>query len=289
MDAETNVVLKTENGWAILPSSLKRSDHTPRFNLTFPTYLSTDVGAQYLAANESGNGYEVPTRNLIERTLKRGDLFVDVGAHWGLFTLQAATHPAGEIEVISFEPELVNALILSENVAKNKLLEVVTVIGAACGDRYDLAPLTTNSTMGHSIRGVGLPSNAIKGPTKWVPVVTLDEALAHLQKRVERRVVLKIDAEGFEPQIIAGARSLLRSGRVALIIWEWGAAFAEGRAHGALLDMVGFLSECGFQHFQPPGHEADGLLSKLDLDTAYLGNVFSFAPQAGGGATVMPA
>ncbi len=74
MNAEMSIALKTENGWAILPSSLKRSDHTPRFNLTFPAYLGTDVGAQYLEANESGNGYEVPTRNLIERTLQRGDL-----------------------------------------------------------------------------------------------------------------------------------------------------------------------------------------------------------------------
>jgi FkbM family methyltransferase len=289
MNAETSIGLKTENGWAILPSSLKRSDHTPRFNLTFPTYLSADVGAQYLAVNESGNGYEVPTRNLIERTLRRGDLFVDVGAHWGFFTLQAATHPAGEIEVISFEPELVNTLILTENVAKNKLSDVVTVIGAACGNQYDLAPLTTNSTMGHSIGGVGLPSNAIRGPTKWVPVVTLDAALAHLQKCVERRVVLKIDAEGFEPQIIAGAKSLLRSGRVALIIWEWGAAFADGQERGALLDMIAFLSECGFRHFQPPGQEADGRLSKLDLEAAYLGNVFSFASQVDGADVAMPA
>lgn len=289
MNSETSIDLKTENGWAILPSSLKRPDDTPRFNLTFPTYLSGDIGAQYLAVNESGNGYEVPTRNLIERTLRRGDLFVDVGAHWGLFTLQAATHSAGEIEVVSFEPELVNALILTENVAKNKLSDVVTVVGAACGNQYDLAPLTTNSTMGHSIRGIGLPSNAIIGPTKWVPVVTLDEALAHLQKRAERRIVLKIDAEGFEPQIIAGARSLLRSGRVALIIWEWGAAFMEERERGALLEMIAFLSECGFQHFQPPGQEADGLLSRLDPEAAYLGNVFSFAPHVGDADVVTPA
>jgi FkbM family methyltransferase len=282
MNSEPNLSLKTANGWAILPSSLKRPDQSPRFNLSFPSYLGTDVGAQNLAVNESGKGYEPPTRNLIERTLRRGDLFVDVGAHWGLFTLQAATHPAGGIEVISFEPELVNALILSENVAKNNLTDVVTVICAACGSQNDLAPLTTNSTMGHSIRGVGLPSNAIRGPTKWVPVVTLDTALAHLQKDAERRVVLKIDAEGFEPQIIAGAKSVLSGGRVALIIWEWGTAFVERRERGAVLEMIAFLSACGFRHFQPPGHETDGPLNELDVDTAYLGNVFSFASPPGG-------
>lgn len=282
MNPDRNINLKTADGWAILPSSLKRPDGTPRFNLNFPSKFAADAGAQYLVINESGNGYEPPTRNLIEHILRRGDLFVDVGAHWGFFTLQAATHPAGDIEVISFEPELVNALILSENVTKNKLTGVVTVVCAACGNEYDLAPLTmhsSHSTMGHSIRGVALPPDAIGEPSKWVPVVTLDGALAHLQKHTERRLILKIDAEGFEPEIIAGAKSLLSGGRVALIIWELGTAFVREPQRSAVLQMIAFLSECGFRHFQPPGQETDGPLSKLDVETAYLGNVFSFGPQ----------
>jgi hypothetical protein len=162
-----DINLKTENGWAILPSSLKQGDETPRFNLTFPMHYATDVGALHLIVNESHAGYEVPTRNLIERELRRGDLFIDVGAHWGFFTLQAATHPAGDIQVISFEPELTNAVVLNQNVATNKLGDAVTVICAACGDQSDLAPLMMNSTMGHSIRGIALAPEAT-GPSRWV-------------------------------------------------------------------------------------------------------------------------
>ena len=162
--------------------------------------------------------------------MRRGDLFSTSARIGDLFTLQAVTHPAGEIEVISFEPELVNAVVLSEDVAKNRLTEIVTAICAACGNQYS------------------------------------------------------IDAEGFEPQVIAGAKSLLRSGRVALIVWEWGSAFVEGHERTALADMVAFLSECGFQHFQPPAHETDGVFNKLNLENAHLGNVFSFAPQLIGAA-----
>lgn len=278
MNSHATINLKTENSWAILPSSLKHPDTTPRFNLTFPSHFATDNGAQHLIIHETGNGYEGPTRNFIERILRRGDLFVDVGAHWGFFTLQAATHPSGDIAVISFEPELMNALILSENVTKNKLIDVVTVVCAACGNEYDLAPLMTGSTMGHSIRRVA-PSSHPMGPSKWVPVVTLDEALARFPKYAERRLVLKIDAEGFEPEIIAGAKSLLRSNRIALIIWECGRAFVDGRGRSAMLQMVAFLSECGFRHFRPPGYETDGPLSKFEAEPGFLGNVFSFAPQ----------
>jgi hypothetical protein len=100
MDPAINTTLQTANGWLTLPSSLKRADGTPRFNLNFALYFVSDPGATHLIAHETNGGYEPPTRNLIERALRRGDLFVDVGAHWGFYAFQAATHPAGEIEVV---------------------------------------------------------------------------------------------------------------------------------------------------------------------------------------------
>ena len=177
MNPDQTISLQTVNGWAILPSSLKRSDRSPRFHLHFLASLAGDVGAQHLIINEANAGYEPPTRDLLERVLRPGDLFVDVGAHWGLFSLQAATHPAGGIEVVAFEPDLINATMLTENVGRNKLSNLVTVIGAACGNKNELAPLVLNTTMGHSIRGIGL-APAARALSKWVPVVTLDGALA---------------------------------------------------------------------------------------------------------------
>lgn len=277
-----NINLKTANGWAILPSSLKHPDATPRFNLSFPSGFTTDQGAIHLIVNESDNGYEPPTRNLIERVLRRGDLFVDVGAHWGFFTMQAATHPAGDIEVVSFEPDLMNAVILTENVVKNKLSGVVTVVCAACGSEQDLAELMTNSSMGHSIRGAGLPVQT-GAKSKWVPIVTLDGALARLQKDAARRVIVKIDAEGLETEIIAGAKSLLGGGHVALIVWECGRAYAEGRGRRAMIDMVAALSAHGFRHFQvpPDGAQigADAKPIEFDAATGQLGNIFSVGPR----------
>jgi FkbM family methyltransferase len=278
MHGDIGITLKTENGWAILPSSLKRSDGTPRFNLSFPAFFAEDVGAKYLVFHEIGAGYELPTRNFIERTLRRGDLFVDVGAHWGFFTLQAATHADGGIDVVSFEPELLNATILTENVVRNNVTKAVTVVGAACGNEYELAPLATNSTMGHSIRGVNLPEDS-RGPPKWVVVVPLDKALASLPGAAGRRIVIKIDAEGFEPNIIAGASSLLRSGRVAAVIWECGLAAGREPGRRAVIEMVAALSDCGFRHLRPQGHEVDGPLIDFDAKEAgYIGNVFSLGP-----------
>ena len=277
MNPEKTIELQAADGWAAIPSSLKRLDGKPRFSVNFPIALAADVGAQHLILNETGAGYEPPTRDLIERTLQRGDVFVDVGAHWGFFSLQAASHPCGDIAVVAFEPDVANAATLTENVGRNGLAEAVTVVCAACGDKNELAPLIANSTMGHSIRGVGLGLRA-RGPARWVPVVTLDGALPSLPPLAERRIVLKIDAEGFEPNVILGARSLLAGGRIALVVWECGYAFREAPTRAAMLHMVALLEACGFRQFRPADGACDGPLVSFDPQAPYVGNVFSFAP-----------
>lgn len=228
--------------------------------------------------NEANAGYEPPTRDLLERVLRPGDLFVDVGAHWGFFSLQAATHPAGGIDVVAFEPDLTNAVTLTENVARDGLANAVTVVGAACGNKNELAPLVLNTTMGHSIRGIGLAPTA-QGLSKWVPVVTLDGALTHMGKQAPRRLILKIDAEGFEPNVIVGAQALLAGGRIALIIWECGPAFAHGLGRTAMMQMTALLSDCGFRHFLPPAGAHAGAPLAFDAQADYIGNVFSVGSQ----------
>jgi FkbM family methyltransferase len=278
MQPAKSIHLQTADGWAMLPSSLKRPDRSPRFHLHFAANFAADVGAQHLIVNEAGAGYEPPTRDLIERVLRRGDLFVDVGAHWGVFSLQAATHPAGDIEVVAFEPDLMNATMLNETIRRNRVSNVVSIVCAACGNKNELAPLVANSTMGHSIRGVGLAPE-VRAVSKWVPVVTLDGALADMGKPAQRRLIVKIDAEGFEPNVILGAQSLLASGRVALVVWECGRAFADGLGRRAMQLTATLLGQCGFRHFRPPpgGHAGPPVV--FDAEASYRGNVFSVGPQ----------
>lgn len=253
-----------------MASSLGSEHGTPRFHIAFPRRFAGDAGARHLAVSElARGGYERPTRDLFERTFRPGDVFVDVGAHWGLFSLQAATHAAG-IDVVAFEADPANAAILFRNVAENRMSERIAVVSAACGDASGVAPLVTNSTMMHSIGGVGLKPPFARGPSKWVAVVTLDEALARFPQASGRRIIVKIDAEGFEPQVVAGAAATLRSGRVAMIVWECGHAFADGAERDALRGMVGSLSARGFRH-----RRADG--EGFDPDGGYRGNVVSVA------------
>jgi FkbM family methyltransferase len=269
------IVLEVANGWVVLQASLKSPAGVPRFRLEFPKYLRDDLGAEQLVVMDFQGGYEARSRDLLEKVLQNGDLFVDVGAHWGYFTLQAATHPAGAVRVIAFEPDPANAAILFHNIIANDLAGVADLVCAACGESMDMAPLVSNSSMGHSIGGVGIQPPFVQGPPKWVPIVPLDTALAKFPQHAGRRVILKVDAEGFETRVIAGARELISSGRVALIVWECGHAFVEGPGRGEMIAMVESLSAQGFRHFRVPGEYMDGPYLPFTLDELYNGNVFS--------------
>ena len=66
--------------------------------------------------------------------------------------------------MVAFEPDLTNALTLTENVARNGFTNAVTVVCAPCGNN-ELAPLVLNTTMGQSIRGIEL-APAARGLSK---------------------------------------------------------------------------------------------------------------------------
>ena len=109
-------------------------------------------------------------------------------------------------------------------------------------------------------------------------MVTLDSALANMGRQAQRRLILKIDAEGFEPNVIVGASGVLAAGRVALIVWERGQAFSEGLGRDGDDADGGAALECGFRHFLPRDRPARHPPAAFDRESGYLGNI-SVGPQ----------
>jgi FkbM family methyltransferase len=277
--SEYLVQLKGVNGWAILPSALKSPDGTPRFEIKFPANRADDPRARTLVQNEIAGGYERTTRNFLERILCPGDLFIDVGAQFGFYTLLAATHPAGDIRVIAFEPDPENAFITHTNLLHNNVTRQAMLVCMACGDALDLAPLVTDGNMINSVRGTYLQGGNASS-SKFVVVGTLDSALACFPHAAGGRVILKIDAEGYDAKVVAGAEGLLDSGRVALIVWEHIRFSLQGNIRPPMLEMIESLKGRGYRHVRPTHFHNDGPLVPFDpeVDKEYDGNVFACAP-----------
>lgn len=133
-------------------------------------------------------------------------LIIDAGANFGHFAL-VASHIAGPgAQIFAFEPDPSTFKLLNENVAllpdKN-----VTPVAAGLADKAGELELCTDAGNpgGHSFASVNVRA---AGASTRVPVFTLDDFLA--RRAPGRRLdLMKIDVQGFEAKLIAGARATI--------------------------------------------------------------------------------
>lgn len=146
---------------------------------------------------------EVFTENLYTRLfqIEVGDTVVDIGAHVGAFSLLAAKAVGERGVVVAIEPLPKNVSLLNLNLSKNRIGNVITV-NKALGEKKQKAKLYLPQ------KGTGGCSLLYTSPASIeVDVDTLDNIL--LELGLTKVDFLKIDAEGYEPEILKGAKCIL--------------------------------------------------------------------------------
>jgi FkbM family methyltransferase len=206
--------LRRSSGRAVIPSG-----NGEVLIRTAVGYVICDANDfEVLASLVDGGEMERGTRLLIERVVRPGDTVVDVGAHIGMHTLAAARALQGRGSVHAFEPYGPSAARLRRALAVNGLAAQVEVHEAAVADAAGHKPLHLGQVSGHhSLYPLGAEASGAAAETV-VTVVTLDEAL----RDVPSPSLIKIDVEGAERAVIAGARSLLARSPNAVLIVEFG-------------------------------------------------------------------
>lgn len=170
------------------------------------------------------------------RQLQPGQWLFDVGANVGHFSLLLGDR-VGSGNVMAFEPTPVTYRRLVENFELNGWPTTGlrhAAVGRECGhvEMPDLAqPVTTNSP--HAA--------AAAGRTARVELVSLDSLAGPFRTREVG--VLKVDVEGFEPEVFGGAGRFLREVRPRLVMFE----SLGGRPEAAV---EGPLREAGYILFQ---------------------------------------
>jgi FkbM family methyltransferase len=209
--------------------------------------LRLDRFVFYIDAAEFGNGwvfdsYEPATTFVFERMVTAGNVVADVGAHWGYFTLLAATLCGEAGRVIAFEPFPRNVSILTKNVHANRLTNVDIVPGAV-SDREGMADLIlSRDTSGNSL--ISVPSGAKLSPGQCdhlaVRTLALDDFFASARCTPK---LIKIDIEGGELAALVGMSELIKGTRDLALIVELNPFYFPGARGEALLRR---LSEEGF-------------------------------------------
>jgi len=192
------IKVKTETFW------------NDRMELIFPEVVSECIFR---------TGYYEPglTTMLIER-LRPGDVFLDVGAHFGYFSLLASALVGPTGQVHAFEPTPSTYDVLGANVRRNRN---VTTVNEAVFDKPTTLQLNdygVQFSAYNSLFGLRLSEgerHKVKGIARSVVANTID---AYLAARELKASFIKIDAEEAELEVLRGAEQTLARGEVAISV-----------------------------------------------------------------------
>lgn len=171
----------------------------------------------YSAVHRNRRRHRIENAVLIDlvQELRDDDVFYDIGANTGLYTLFAAKNcPQGT--VIAFEPYPPNNDLLRRDISRNGLENVlVCELALSDSDGTVLFNQPANEDVGYGSSSIARQASE---HTVQVPTARGDELVA--DGDVPSPTVIKIDVEGSEPLVINGLRETLRRDDCRLVYCE---------------------------------------------------------------------
>lgn len=154
------------------------------------------------------NGYESITTKLILESLVEGDTFIDIGSNNGYFTVLASKKVGKEGTVYAFEPSSTTYKRLMRNLELNNCDNVKAYNLAVSNGRgktsfYEFPDRDGENSL--------VPLSGTKEIT--VNVVTLDEMCENVRPKI-----VKIDVEGYEREVLDGARHVIFDNNASIIL-----------------------------------------------------------------------
>ncbi|MDA1190429.1 MAG: FkbM family methyltransferase [Candidatus Poribacteria bacterium] len=197
--------------------------------------------------------YEPSTSRLLLRLLREGDTFVDIGAHFGYYTLIASRVVGNRGRVLAVEGDGDNIAHLRRHIELNGAENVEVVHRILDADKRTREFWTNpDNDGGHALWDIGECSVNVRSrrnpQPKSVETETLDATLdAH---RIDHIQLLKIDTEGAEHAILQGATVALARGDIRFVIVEIN-EFALERMGSSQMALRAFAAERGYATYFP--------------------------------------
>jgi FkbM family methyltransferase len=214
--------------------------------------------------------------------LQPGDIFVDLGAHIGLYTVLAARRVGPSGRVYAFEPSNGAFQRLVENLVLNGLQNVVAR-RQAFSDQEDLLELTVPGDGHDAWSSFGRPTAGADWRKEIVKTISLDDFVR--RNNLKGRIALvKMDVEGWETRILKGGRWVLSqpNGPALIVELNEAASCAAGSSTG---EICRSLTESGYRLFRyqaetrtltpfpGPGGKREGNVIAFKDETAWAGRV----------------
>jgi FkbM family methyltransferase len=163
-----------------------------------------DLGDHFVSRGCLVDNYEPAETHFVKAVLRPGDVFVDVGANIGWFTLVASVAVGESGRVHAFEPRAETVAHLIETVVLNELDDQVTTYPYGLADRETSGRLVwvsgTDNPGGSAVWSGEIPANMEEQPIALRPLDAL---------KFDRVDALKVDVEGAELRVLRGGRKTL--------------------------------------------------------------------------------
>lgn len=140
--------------------------------------------------------------------LRTDDLFVDIGANVGAYTILASSEIKASTIAIEPIPSTFNYLM--DNIYINQIHDKVDALNIGLGAQKGSIAFT------NSLDCLNHVATPIEKDTIEVPIYTLDSILSSTRQPI----LIKIDVEGFETEVLNGANNTLMNDKLKAIIIE---------------------------------------------------------------------
>lgn len=177
------------------------------------------------------------------RGMKAGEMFYDIGANIGLYTMLAWKQG---LNVMAFEPESQNFAVLIRNMAMNKISKERAIAFPFCitdGQAVDTLRLSS-LVAGGSCHSFASDLNFHKEESKWAfEQGTVGFSLDALVGEVgmPQPDHIKIDVDGFEDKVLKGASNVLAKAQSVLV--EMDSKNADHMGWKEALENMGFTTD----------------------------------------------
>ncbi len=190
--------------------------------------------------------FEPDTRRFIDAFLRPGDVFLDIGANVGLYTIAAARIVGESGHVHAFEPCSQTFSRLEDNVKLNGL-RAVSCHRVALSHENAEAKLSIAAGGFDAWNSLGKPYMGEEGGQETVRTVTLD-SFAKERGLSGKIALIKIDVEGWEQQVLNGAGDLLSTHDAPAMVVEFTEQAAQ-LADSSCAALYATLERLGYRMF----------------------------------------
>lgn len=188
---------------------------------------------------------EPETVNWIEKNMKEGDIFYDIGANVGAYSFIARVVTNNKCKIYAFEPSFTTFTELSQNILLNDCQEKIIPFNVALSDKTNLFSFNYSDinpgAAGHSLKESITENGKNFKPIFIQPILSyrLDDLIK--QFSLDLPNLIKIDVDGAELNIIKGAENTLSNPFLRSVLIEINEEIYPPQ------DIIGYIQKFGLE------------------------------------------